>query len=286
MFILKNNPSLRRMRLMRRDFGATCTQKGIAVRRSLSVRSCFGATCTNSYTSDKTTSNGGLTRADTRVTKFLAAAHYTQAQGRSMVEMLGVLAIIGVLSVGAIAGYSKAMFKYKLNKQAEQISWLMNIMTQYQHEWKFNKHTNLVPYYTKMNLIDRSMLRQNEPNTLYDSFNNQIKLTNNRSPDFDEILMSIHFAVNNREQRFNICQNVITIAQQFSDNLRYLNVSSFTDPDDNTTVNYTQSWRGDKNCSQEQNNCLRLKTMNDVYEMCQTCNGSARCGMNIVWKIN
>ncbi len=38
--------------------------------------------------------------------------------GRSMVEMLGVLAIIGVLSVGAIAGYSKAMMKYKLNKQA------------------------------------------------------------------------------------------------------------------------------------------------------------------------
>ena len=38
--------------------------------------------------------------------------------GRSMVEMLGVLANIGVLSVGAIAGYSKAMMKYKLNKQA------------------------------------------------------------------------------------------------------------------------------------------------------------------------
>ena len=36
--------------------------------------------------------------------------------GRSMVEMLGVLAIIGVLSVGAISGYSKAMMKYKLNK--------------------------------------------------------------------------------------------------------------------------------------------------------------------------
>ena len=29
--------------------------------------------------------------------------------GRSMIEMLGVLAIIGVLSVGGIAGYSKAM---------------------------------------------------------------------------------------------------------------------------------------------------------------------------------
>lgn len=29
--------------------------------------------------------------------------------GRSMIEMLGVLAIVGVLSVGGIAGYSKAM---------------------------------------------------------------------------------------------------------------------------------------------------------------------------------
>ena len=42
--------------------------------------------------------------------------------GRSMVEMLGVLAIIGVLSVGAIAGYQKAMFKYKINKSINIIS--------------------------------------------------------------------------------------------------------------------------------------------------------------------
>ena len=42
--------------------------------------------------------------------------------GRSMVEMLGVLAIIGVLSVGGIAGYSKAMRKHKMNKTIEQIT--------------------------------------------------------------------------------------------------------------------------------------------------------------------
>lgn len=42
--------------------------------------------------------------------------------GRSMVEMLGVLAIIGVLSVGGIAGYAKAMQKYKLNKVEDQVS--------------------------------------------------------------------------------------------------------------------------------------------------------------------
>ena len=42
--------------------------------------------------------------------------------GRSMIEMLGVLAIIGVLSVGGIAGYSKAMMKFKINKTIEQIT--------------------------------------------------------------------------------------------------------------------------------------------------------------------
>jgi len=39
-----------------------------------------------------------------------------------MIEMLGVLAIIGVLSVGGIAGYSKAMTKYRINKTIEQIT--------------------------------------------------------------------------------------------------------------------------------------------------------------------
>ena len=42
--------------------------------------------------------------------------------GRSMVEMLGVLAIIGVLSVGGIAGYSKAMLKYKINNTLDELS--------------------------------------------------------------------------------------------------------------------------------------------------------------------
>ena len=36
--------------------------------------------------------------------------------GRSMVEMLGVLAIIGVLSVGGISGYTISMRKYRANQ--------------------------------------------------------------------------------------------------------------------------------------------------------------------------
>ena len=42
--------------------------------------------------------------------------------GRSMIEMMGVLAIIGALSVGGIAGYSKMLNQSKINKAIEQIN--------------------------------------------------------------------------------------------------------------------------------------------------------------------
>ena len=41
--------------------------------------------------------------------------------GRSMVEMLGTLAIIGVLSIGGIAGYSYGMDKYRANETINDI---------------------------------------------------------------------------------------------------------------------------------------------------------------------
>ena len=44
--------------------------------------------------------------------------------GRSMVEMLGVLAVIGVLSVGGIAGYTSAMRQYKANEIVNATSML------------------------------------------------------------------------------------------------------------------------------------------------------------------
>ncbi len=47
--------------------------------------------------------------------------------GRSMIEMLGVLAIIGVLSVGGIYGYTVAMRKYKANEIAQTLSMLATL---------------------------------------------------------------------------------------------------------------------------------------------------------------
>ena len=43
-------------------------------------------------------------------------------QGRSMIEMLGTLAIMGVLSIGGIAGYGYAVTKYKANETMEELN--------------------------------------------------------------------------------------------------------------------------------------------------------------------
>ncbi len=68
---------------------------------------------------------------------------YTNESGRSMVEMLGVLAIIGVLSVGGIAGYSKAMNKFKINKTTDQVSMLVaNIRTIYSTQGNYSGLNN------------------------------------------------------------------------------------------------------------------------------------------------
>ncbi len=68
---------------------------------------------------------------------------HNEQSGRSMIEMLGVLAIIGVLSVGGIAGYSKAMNKFKTNKVADNVSMLVaNIKTMYAQQKTYDGLSN------------------------------------------------------------------------------------------------------------------------------------------------
>ena len=287
MFILKNNPSLRRMSQIRRNFGATCTLKGIAVRRSLSVRSCFGAWCTNSYTSEKTTSNGEFIRTDTRATKFLAGAHYTQAQGRSMVEMLGVLAIIGVLSVGAIAGYSKAMFKYKLNKHAEQMNTVINAVARNVHNFDNIKQggTSLTSYFIKMGEIPTEMIKQNQTNLIYDIFGQgwNIFITG----DGSQILLSTYSTDGSSSltaksaNNLDICKNIITAAKENSDSINYM-----LSVNNHSSANQISSSLNGGTCSSG-NKCLKNLKLDDIYYFCTKhygVNSPTGTEMMISWK--
>ena len=80
-----------------------------------------------------------LSEVYTNSTRTKKAQVETAQCGRSMIEMLGVLAIVGVLSVGGIAGYSKAMTKFKINKTADQISQIVtNIRTLYAQQTTYD----------------------------------------------------------------------------------------------------------------------------------------------------
>ena len=86
-------------------------------------------------------------------------SRYPQS-GRSMIEMLGVLAIIGVLSVGGIAGYSKAMTKYRINKTIEQITLIAGNVRTFFASQKNVKYLGLTDYQIlkKAKLVPEEML--------------------------------------------------------------------------------------------------------------------------------
>ncbi len=80
--------------------------------------------------------------------------------GRSMIEMLGVLAIIGVLSVGGIAGYSKAMEKWKADKAINEYSYLIQGLLEHLDDFeKLNNSNDIVDIVNtvwNMNLVPNS----------------------------------------------------------------------------------------------------------------------------------
>ena len=102
---------------------------------------------------------------------------YTNESGRSMVEMLGVLAIIGVLSVGGIAGYSKAMNKYKINKTTDQVSMLVaNLRTLFSTQGNYDGLDNAAA--VNFGVVPEDMVtKSGTSTTLKNAFNGAVTIT-------------------------------------------------------------------------------------------------------------
>ncbi len=103
----------------------------------------------------------------------------SEQSGRSMVEMLGVLAIIGVLSVGGIAGYSKAMAKFKTSKALDQVSTTVaNIRTLYSGQPNYEGLNTAIAI--QMGAIGAEMLSGQSATSAtvaYNAFNGEVTIT-------------------------------------------------------------------------------------------------------------
>ncbi len=87
-----------------------------------------------------------------------------------MIEMLGVLAIIGVLSVGGIAGYSKAMSVYRNNKTIDQLTQITaSIRALFAGHRQYNalSGNNAMALIQKAHLVPDDMINGNVMDNVY-----------------------------------------------------------------------------------------------------------------------
>ena len=210
--------------------------------------------------------------------------------GRSMVEMLGVLAIIGVLSVGAIAGYGKAMLKYKLNQHAQAVNMLINNVLQLKEQLQYEPN-NTTFYGTllhKMNLLPDGIIYENNA-TLKDSwFKNKINIYYNNkkwtSSDGTEAqnnfgAIGFHFAPSSGGAE--VCRNIVIAAKENSSNLHSLVTYKYYN-DTDKGIDDIGTLHGDAYCSSQQN-CLHYLDLNKIESLCNACNEKA-CRLYVTWK--
>ena len=203
--------------------------------------------------------------------------------GRSMVEMLGVLAIIGVLSVGAIAGYSKAMFKYKLNKQAESFNMLLNTAIQLQPDLdrsvkaggRFN-----ADFFHKANLIPDGMTYKN--NHIYDAMGSyEIMYYSSISYGNPYTAYLIEYDIersgNSATSRsIEICRNMLTVAKENAADLAFIQMRSGKN---NINGDYDESRiYGNKRCTGNFT-CLRNMGVKETDDFCSSCNSENWCAI-------
>ena len=206
--------------------------------------------------------------------------------GRSMVEMLGVLAIIGVLSVGAMNGYSKAIFKYKLNKQAEQMNTVINAVAKYAHSFSTDfRNQNLTSYFIKLDEIPTEMIRMNVSAEIYDTF--EIKWSIYSLQDGNSVEQTINLAfadasslTKNTSQSLEICRNLIVTAKENSGNIYYIStLSGYQTEEEQKGVLY-----GDNACSSGRV-CLKNVTLEQIYDICTKHIGTQSAEFKIAWRV-
>ena len=200
--------------------------------------------------------------------------------GRSMVEMLGVLAIVGVLSVGAISGYSKAMMKYKLNKQTEQIGSILDYATLHYDNLDRLGHQDysMTPLFSKLGIIPVEMIKDQNPYYIYDVFNNKVLLFHNLEPGIQQYFGMAIFI---NQNTYDICMNLFQMSKLRS---ALLWQTMFVRDNEDVSGEHTNRAFGDAHCTNNRT-CLKDLSLSQMHELCKTCDDTTSCSFQILWNM-
>ena len=197
-------------------------------------------------------------------------------KGRSMVEIIGVLAIIGVLSVGAIAGYATAMRKHKINQHSHAVTYLLNTLIQMKSSFPTSttqntyygdilKNMNLLP--DGINYVSNTMLRDK-----YFKLNmNALYYSTARYG-----LLEIHFG-EKADHLADVCRGLVYAIKENHYNLN--SIQSLK-----TSVNNTvrTTYYGDSGCK-DNTKCLARIDMSDIETLCLGCVGYSNCKIAVTY---
>ena len=202
-------------------------------------------------------------------------------QGRSMVEMLGVLAIIAVLSLGALAGFNKAMAKHKLNKLAEEINYMLQTAITHNDDLKtasFDminelKALGAFNWNISTSLGDIGVLN-NQYVHFQDSLHNDLWFENYHELNNGGYAFSV--ALNLSENITEICYNYINVFRNFATEVDGIYVTKKSEG-----KSLRNAFAG-RICASGR--CLATISNSDIVDMCAThCADAERCTLYVLW---
>ena len=196
--------------------------------------------------------------------------------GRSMIEMLGVLAIIGVLSVGGIAGYSKAMEKFKVNKAISEYSLLIFGILEHLDDLRPTACDNtnfcgLASYYQAANLLPGNWIVKDDAH-ISDSNGNMIfTFVRNKRIGFDLYLGA---ATGSSKFPQKLCKELFTnLVKPLHSSLHHAGIWG--------NVNGGNYLYGDNICQTDGLKCLRDISLSEINSLCESCADGESCCIGI-----
>ena len=215
-------------------------------------------------------------QSSTRVRKAQVVTRQTNPIGRSMIEMLGVLAIIGVLSVGGIAGYSKAMEKYKINKTIEQFNYLIQGMLEHTDSLRDKSNSSrqygLVDVVQALNLVPETWERVNH-----------IRLTDEMGDTIQPFIRNGKITIDFYLGGKTVVQGIGDLSYAFSDKLCREIVQNVFYPLHSAAraahifTNKIYSYYGNSLCA-DGRKCLKDITPIEINNICKACDiGKQSC---------
>ena len=209
-------------------------------------------------------------------------------KGRSMIEILGVLAIIGVLSVGGIAGYSKAMEKWKLDKAIGDYSMMIQGILEHREDFYRQSHNietfslSITDTLQALNIVPANW--QKNEQYLIDNMGNYISIVIAPAlydmPDRISINILLGGVRKTEENNFTEGFSVKLCTTLYTDLIIPLQNSIWKTSVSRKNSGNPPAWAGSAYCTKNEN-CLNNMTLKDIHELCSSCdNKNDMCGVN------